>query len=142
MTMSIPETKKMEILTQLRNWHGRQKCTKTQLLSQTGKLSHICRVVRTERIFLWCLFNLTKNVKAGHHHISLDKNSRGDIELWLEFLPGRNRSTIIPESFSLLDSDIRLFTDACRIGLGGIYGHRWIQARFPRGMAHLIQAKQ
>jgi hypothetical protein len=30
-----------------------------------------------------------------------------------------------------------LFTDASKLGFGGIYGHKWIQASWPSGMAAL-----
>ena len=69
LSMCVPEDKKFEIMDLLHTWNGRRKCTKTELLSFTGKLSVICRVVRPGRIFLRRLYDLTKNVKAGHHHI-------------------------------------------------------------------------
>ena len=141
MTMKVPECKKQELLQLLKMWGGRYKCTKTELLSLTGKLSHICKVVRPGRIFLRRLFDLSKNVKSGHHHIYLNSNSRGDIQWWIDFLPNWSRSTIIPETYTILASDIRLFTDASKLGLGAIYEKRWIQARWPSSMAALNTGK-
>ena len=141
MSMKVPKDKKSEILQLLNIWQGRRKCTKTELLSLTGKLSHICKVVRPGRIFLRRLFDLTKNVKSGHHHISLNAESRGDVQWWIDFLPDWSCSTIIPESYAILASDIRLYTDASKLGLGAIYNHRWIQARWPSGMAALNTGK-
>ena len=46
MTMCVTEEKVVEITNLLHFWNGRRKCTKTELLSFTGKLSVICRVVR------------------------------------------------------------------------------------------------
>ena len=137
MSMSVPEKKKTDLLNILHAWDGRRKCTKTELLSLTGKLQHICKVVRPGRIFLRRLYDLTKNVARGHHHIYLNEGSRADIRWWIDFLPSWSRSTIIPESYQLLNSDLRLFTDASKLGLGGIYEHRWIQAAWPPGMAAL-----
>ena len=141
MSMSVPETKKADTLQLLQSWKSRRKCTKTELLSLTGKLSHICKVVRPGRIFLRRLFDLTKNVKAGHHHIYLNENSRGDIEWRLDFLPTWSRSTIIPEAHTVSNTDICLFTDASKLGLGGCYENRWIQARWPSGMRALNSGK-
>ena len=137
LTMSVPEAKKTDILQLLRSWEGRRKCTKTELLNLTGKLQHICKVVRPGRTFLRRLWDLTRNIKRGHHHISLNQCARADISWWIHFLPEWSRSTIIPETFEIRDSDLHLFTDASKLGLGGIYGNQWIQARWPKNMAAL-----
>jgi hypothetical protein len=76
LSMSVPEEKKTDILKLLHSWEGRRKCTKTELLNLTGKLQHICKVVRPGRIFLRRLYDLTKKVERGHHHIYLNENSR------------------------------------------------------------------
>ena len=62
LSMSVPGDKKNELMNLLQIWNGRKKCTKTELLSLTGKLSVICRVVRSGRIFLRRLYDLTKQV--------------------------------------------------------------------------------
>ena len=124
----------MDLLLQ---WEGRRKCTKTELLSFTGKLSVICKVVKPGRIFLRRLYDLTKNIKAGHHHIYLNEQSRGDIRWWIDFLPSWSCSSIIPDSYIILNSDLKLFTDASKQGFGGVYGHRWIQGRWPLDMTAL-----
>ena len=141
LTMKVPEAKKLDILLLLKFWEGRRKCTKTELLNLTGKLQHICKVVRPGRIFLRRLWDLTRNVKMGHHHIYLNESARADILWWLQFLPDWSTSTIIPETFEIRDTDIHLFTDASKIGFGGIYGNRWIQARWPPGMAALNRGR-
>ena len=137
LSMCAPEDKKAELLRLLNEWNGRRKCTKTELLSFTGKLSVICRVVEPGRIFLRRLCGLTKNVKAGHHHIYLNEQARGDVQWWMDFLPEWSRSTIIPESYSILASDLRLFTDASKQGFGGTFGNSWILGRWPPSMAAL-----
>ena len=52
LTMSVPKTKLEDTLQLLKSWEQRRKCTKTELLRLTGKLSHICKVMRPGRIFL------------------------------------------------------------------------------------------
>lgn len=136
-SMSVPEEKKSELMALLHSWVGRRKCTKTELLNLTGKLQFICKVVRPGRIFLRRLYHLTMKVDKGHHHIYLNEHGRGDIQWWIDFLPGWCRSSIIPESHTVLASDIQLHTDASKLGLGGIYGHRWIQAAWPPNMVAL-----
>ena len=137
LSMSVPEEKQSELLALLHSWVGRRKCTKTELLHLTGKLQHICKVVRPGRIFLRRLYDLTMKVERGHHHIYLNEQGRGDIRWWIDFLPGWSRSSIIPEPNIVLASDIQLFTDASKLGFGGIYGHRWIQGTWPPNMLAL-----
>ena len=141
LSMCVPEEKKLEIMELLKCWEGRRKCTKTELLSFTGKLSVICKVVEPGRIFLRRLYDLTKNVRAGHHRIYLNEQSREDIQWWIEFLPDWSRTTIIPDSYHIRDDDLRLATDASKQGFGGVFGHRWIQGRWPPGMAALHRGK-
>ena len=72
-------------------------------------------------------------MKKKHHHVTLNKDSRDDIQWWCDFLPRWNyRSISIPNPLKINSTDIRLFTDAAKtIGLGAIFGKMWIQARWP-----------
>ena len=133
-TMSVPERKVKELLYILSQWSDRRKCTKTELLSLTGKLSDVCKVVEPGRIFVRRLFDLSKSVKSGHHHISLNNGAREDIQWWSDFLPSWKCSTIIPQTYELRDDDIRLSTDASKLGFGGVFGNQWIQAAWPSNM--------
>ena len=66
-------------------------------------------------------------VRELHHHITLTKSIQEDIKWWLDFLPGWNQKSIIPESHELFSHDIHLFTDASNIGFGAIYYYASIQ---------------
>ena len=92
------------------------------LLSLIGKLHHISLVVRPGRLFLRRLIDLSKSVKNQNHHINLNTEARNDIHWWCEWLPTWNSSSIIPETRSILSTDICLFTDASGMGFGAIYG--------------------
>ena len=113
-------------------WHSRRKCTKKELLSLIGKLSFICKVVRPGRIFLRRLIDISTTVNKLHHHITLNSETRADIKWWIDFLPTWNRTSIIPDPFTTLSSDIKLHTDASCIGFGAIYQSAWIQAAWPQ----------
>ena len=129
-TISIPNEKFHELMELLPSWYNRQKCTKKELLSLIGKLSFVCKVVRPGRIFLRRLITLSTTVKQLHHHICLNKNSRADIQWWIDFLPSWNKKSIIPETLFVTSNDIKLFTDASSIGFGAIYGTSWIQGQW------------
>ena len=137
LSMSVPDDKVNELLSLLTSWCKRRKCTKTELLSLTGKLSDVCKVVEPGRIFVRRLFDLAHSVTAGHHHITLNADARGDIQWWWDFLPTWRRTTIIPENYIIRDTDIRLSSDACKLGFGAVYGNSWIQAKWPPTMAAL-----
>ena len=128
--ISIPQEKYQELMTSLPFWRDRSKCTKQELLSLIGKLSFVCKVVRPGRIFLRRLISLSTTVDKLHHHLCLTKETRADIKWWIDFLPHWNRKSIIPETFYLTSSDIKLFTDASSLGFGAIYNNSWIQGRW------------
>ena len=128
--ISIPDDKLRELRTLLPWWCNRRTCTKQQLLSLIGKLSFACKVVRPGRIFLRRMIDLSTTVSKLHHHITLNKQAQADIHWWCEFLPFWNNRSIIPETFKITSSDIRLFTDASKKGFGAIYGDKWIQSEW------------
>ena len=84
--------------------------------------------VRPGRLFLRRLIDLSTSVKLLHHRIYLNTEAHHDIDWWLRFLPTWNRTSIIPDSFTISNQDLKLHTDASGRGLGGIYDDRWIQA--------------
>ena len=132
MTMELTEERFQECMTALPKWLGRSKCTKTQLKSLIGKLSFVAKVARPGRLFLRRLIDLSKTVKKGHHHISLNAEAKADVAWWCDFLPTWSRCTLIPESRDILASDLKLFSDASDVGFGAIYDDAWIQGSWDR----------
>ena len=132
MTMEVTEERYQECMVSLPRWLNRSKCTKTQLRSLIGKLAFVAKVVRPGRLFLRRLINLSKTVKKGHHHISLNAAAKADIAWWFDFLPTWSRSNLIPESKQIYASDLKLFSDASDKGFGAIYGSAWIQGSWAR----------
>ena len=105
LTISVPEDKYNELVILLPTWLQKRSCTKQQLLSLIGKLSFICKVVRPGRIFLRRLIDLGMSVKKLSHHININKEAQEDIKWWWEFLPARNRHSLIPESLLITSDD-------------------------------------
>ena len=132
MTMEVTEERYQECMTTLPRWLNRSKCTKTQLRSLIGKLAFVAKVVRPVRLFLRRLIDLSKTVKKGHHHISLNSQAQADIAWWYEFLPTWSKSSLIPQSREIYNSDLMLFSDASDLGFGAIYGTAWIQDSWSR----------
>jgi hypothetical protein len=130
LSISIPDDKYKELMISLPKWLYKRNCTKQQLLSIIGKLSFVCKVVRPGRIFLRRLINLSMTVDKLHHHIDLNKQALADFQWWLDFLPSWNKKSVIPESFEIFSSDIKLYTDASNIGFGAILNNSWIQGKW------------
>ena len=136
LTIKVPDDKRLDIETTLHTWSHRKKCTKRELLSLIGKLSFICKVIRPGRIFLRRLITLSTTVTQLHHHISLNKEAKADIQWWIQNLPHLNRNSIIPDPLTINSDDLKLYTDASNTGFGAIYDTAWIQAQWPPHLHH------
>ena len=137
MEISVPADKLEATLALLPKWLGRRTATKQELLSLIGKLHHISLVVRPGRLFLRRLIDLSTTVKKLRHHVNLNTEAQKDILWWSEWLPTWNSASFIPQSRSILNSDLCLHTDASGIGLGAIFGKQWIQARWDQLHANM-----
>ena len=143
LTMYVTDERYEQIKSELKSWKKRRTCKKQELESLIGKLSFIAKVVQPGRLFLRRLIHLTTTVKKSHHHITLNEDSRADIDWWAQFLPEWSQITLIPETYSTLPTDLRLHTDACGYGFGGIYQLSWIQGTFEGEYAnHSIDFKE
>ena len=127
MTIEVPDEKLLETTISLNKWYKRRTCTKRELKSLIGKLGHICKVVRPGRMFSRRLIDLSTTVERMHHHITLNSETRADINWWLEFLPQWKAVSMIPAVLTIRSTDLRLFSDACDIGFGATYRNSWIQ---------------
>ena len=121
MTIEVPNEKLVETIHSLNKWYKRRTCTKRELKSLIGKLGHICKVVRPGRMFSRRLIDLSTTVERMHHHITLNSETRADINWWLEFLPQWKAVSMIPAVLTIRSTDLRLFSDACDIGFGATY---------------------
>ena len=120
----LPQVKFVELMASLRYWKNRKKCIKKELLSLIGLLSFACKVVKCGRFFLRRLIDLSTTVHSLYHHISISPESRKDILWWVEFLPTWNGVEVI-QTETIHSIDIRLYTDASGVGLGGFYAGKW-----------------
>ena len=125
MTARLPREKYDQILTLLYQWYDRRKCTKRELLALIGLLAFACKVVKSGRIFLRRLIDLSTTVSSLHHHIYLNQQARADIDWWMRFFPTWNGVEIIHPT-PITSIDINLFTDASNFGFGCVYGQRWM----------------
>ena len=129
-TIRLPEDKLSDLMTLLTDWKQKKKCTKRELLSLIGSLSFACKVVKPGRIFLRRLINLSTSVTCLDHHITLNADSRADIDWWCQFLPSWNGVCFI-QSELVTSAAMSLYTDASGLGCGGYYGPLWFSLAWP-----------
>ena len=115
-----------------------------ELLSLIGKLSFAAKVVRSGRLFLRGLIDLSTTVRRLHHRISLNSEARKDIQWWIDFLPTWNGISMFPGNDWTLASALHTFTDASsRIGYGAYSNKEWFCGLWPTHLCnHSIQWKE
>ena len=128
----LPDDKYSDLQSQLTQWIGKKKCTKRELLSLIGKLSFAAKVVRSGRLFLRRLIDLSTTARKLHHHINLNAEARKDIQWWLDFLPTWNGISVFPDDIWTPASELLIFTDASsKIGYGAYCKRDWFCGAWP-----------
>ncbi|XP_055353021.1 uncharacterized protein LOC129598954 [Paramacrobiotus metropolitanus] len=137
-TLSLPEEKLRDLLSEFQVFSNAKSMTKRDLLSLIGKLSWATKIIPAGRIFLRRMINLANSVRQLHYRISLNKEFRADLNWWLEFLPLWNGFYSFLEPTWTSSADLNLFTDASlTFGCGAVYGHEWLQYEWPSELSSL-----
>ena len=71
MELRLLETKLKSLTAAVKEWYGHKSCTKHELLSFIGMLSHACIVVCPGRRFLRRLINLSKPMHPSQRRVSI-----------------------------------------------------------------------
>ena len=127
--LRLPPEKLARLQETLQSWSGKRSCTRKELESLLGRLSHAATVVRQGRTFLRQLFPLLSLDRASHHYIRLNAGARADLLWWRLFLRGWNGTSFFPAAAPSVD----VVSDA-----SGSYGcgafslsHGWFQIVWP-----------
>ena len=131
MKLRLPADKLSQLQSLLRQWRSKKACTKRELQSITGSLSHACKVVRPGRTFLRRLIDLAKLAKRPHHHLRLSREARSDLEWWYQFAAAWNGIAIL-QHFSHSRPSVCLTSDAS--GCGAFWDRYWFQLRWPESV--------
>lgn len=86
MELRLPQDKLCRIRAMVNRWSQRKVCTKRELLSLIGHLSHACKVIKPGRPFLRRLIELSTRAQELHHHLRLNVATRSDLGWWKIFL--------------------------------------------------------
>ena len=108
MELRLPDEKIKDLNVLLETNKAKKKITKRKLLSLIGKLLFASKIIPSGRTFLHRLINLSTTVDKLSHHISLNSETREDINGWLSFLPLWNRRQKILDPIVTLSPHINL----------------------------------
>ena len=119
MTARLPQDKLSELQTIITSWVGKKFCTRKELESLVGKLSHACAVVDLGRTFLQRLINLLRGSNQRQKFIRLTKQARLDLQWWRDFLPTWNGISFfdLPEWAPVADIEHVVFSFGTRAAI-------------------------
>ena len=84
--LRLPDEKLARMQELVRSWQGRRSCTRRDLQSLLGHLSHAATAVRPGRLFLRRLFGLLSTAARPHFRVRLNLMARADLAWWSFFL--------------------------------------------------------
>lgn len=135
MKASLPSDKKERITAIISTFSDRRTITKVELLGLLGHFAFAFKVVPAARPFVSYLISLSTSVKKLHHHVTLNRQCKEELSMWLRFLTEWNGVSMFLEPGFSIAADLELYTDASgTIGYGGFFQGHWFQGRWPPHM--------
>ena len=130
--LRLPSAKILRLNSLLQQWARRRCCTRKDLESLLGHLSHAAIVIKPGRIFLASLFSLLSVVSHPSHFIRLNVEARTDLGLWHCLIKHWNGRSFFP----LPEPSVHVFSDASgSFGCGAFCGNSWFQVQWPHTWA-------
>ncbi len=136
--LRLPGEKLSRLRHLVASWRHKKSCTRKELESLVGHLSHAATVIRPGRIFLRQLFALLSIASKSHYHIRLNAIVRADLQWWLCFLQNWNGSSFFPPPIP----SIHVYSDASgSFGCGAFdLSLGWFQLQWPTHWSLIIIA--
>lgn len=139
MECRLTDKRRDQLRALLQGWAiGGQHMSYEDLMSLVGKLDFACVVIRPGVTFMRRLRGIMMKMKAARlagapagDSCRLDINTLLDVRWWLDvFLtPAGNRRPIVDDPWITAEK-FELFTDACNLGYGAVFGNKWIQGKW------------
>ena len=128
MEIRLPLAKLRDIQMLMEAWQHKRKCTKRELLSLIGKLSHACKVITPGRIFLRRMIETACSVSRLNHWIALTREFRSDLQWWRLFIKIWNGKSMLYVHKKDQVPDVIFSSDASGSwGCGACWLKHWIQ---------------
>ena len=132
MEARLPDDKLAKCRSLIREFLPRKKVTLTELQSLIGLLNFTCSVIVPGRTFLRRLINLTVGVTRPRYFIRLNRETKADLRLWLNFLESYNGKSFFLDYIWLSSAKLHLYTDASgSLGYGAVFGAHWFYGPWP-----------
>ena len=133
--LRLPSEKLANLNTLIQGWIGRRSCTRRELESLLGHLSHAATVIPQGRTFLRSLFSLLPHTSGPHHNLRLNLGARADIKWWATFLTDWNGKLL----FQVPTVSTEVTSDASgNFGCGGFSTHHgWFQVQWPDSWSNI-----
>ena len=127
--LRLPEDKLARLKELVRDWRGRRTCTRKQMESLLGQLSHAATAVRPGRLFLRQLFRLLPSAPEPYHFIRLNVSVRADLSWWSFFLEEWNGISLFPQG----PPTVHAYSDASgSLGCGALVPNgAWFIGQWP-----------
>lgn len=131
MCTSLDASKVSIIINLLNQWCGRSTCSLKDLQGLIGTLSWAANVVAHGRTFIQQLrFLEHDHLRIAEYTdttaITIDEESRADIDWWIKFMVQWNGISLLWEQGWLnADNELQPHTDACNTGYGAVCGRQW-----------------
>ena len=110
----------------------RTKVSLKELQSLIDLLNCTCSVVVLGRTFLRRSINLTVGIPRPWYLICINRKTKADLQLWLEFLTSYNGRSFFLDYVWHSSSHLYLFTDASgSLGYGAVFGSHWFFGKWP-----------
>ncbi|XP_043216964.1 uncharacterized protein LOC122379098 [Amphibalanus amphitrite] len=135
MTISLPQAKLQALITLLREIRASRTVRQRRLLSLVGKLVHATKCIPAGRSFFRRLLDTAHSVHRPHHWVTIRRDTRLDLDWWLEMLPDWNGTAPLIHPTWTPAADLHLYTDASTVGFGGFCGAAWFSAPWPEATA-------
>ena len=140
--LSLPVDKIQRLQVLLYQWRSRKSCTRRELESFIGHLSHAATVIRPGRSFLRPLYSLLSVVSNPSHFVWLNVEVRADIAWWQVLLQHWNGCALFP----LPSPSHHIYSDASgSFGCGAVNTNlnSWFQLQCPQAWEDVgIAAKE
>ena len=121
MCLRLSRDKLAHLHQELLEFAKRQRATKRQLQSLTGKLNWAAAVIYGGRVFLRRIIDLSNSLKCKTDRVRLSHAMRRDLQWWLQFMAVFNGKSAVLDRQPITTVHV----DACNTGCGGTYGSDW-----------------
>ena len=138
MEARLPPDKLNKAKELLNKYCNKRKIGLRELQSLIGYLSFCCSVDPPGRCFLWRFIDKTKNVRHPSHRVTLNSESRRDLQAWQLFVEHFNGKNLLSVIRWMTMHSLHLHTNtAGALGFGALFGNCWFKGSWPEQIAHL-----